>query len=79
MLVGPSFSSAGSRWCSRGADRFTRYTCISDMAQDGIAARTYGGMHSRGSSNATAAVGARIADYILANAARPVGDDSGSD
>ena len=52
-----------------------RYTRISDMAQEGIAARTYGGMHFRGASNATAVVGAQIADYILANAARPVDDD----
>jgi hypothetical protein len=51
------------------------YTRISDMAQEGIAARTYGGMHFRGASNATAVVGAQIADYILANAARPVDDD----
>jgi len=50
------------------------------MAQEGIAARTYGGMHFRGASNATAAVGAQIADYILANAARRVAsDDSDSD
>ncbi len=56
------------------------YTRISDMAQEGIDARTYGGMHFRGASNATAVVGAQIADYILANAARPVdGDDSDSD
>ena len=52
-----------------------RYTRISDMAQEGIAARTYGGMHFRGASDATAAVGAQIADYILANAARRVADD----
>jgi len=52
-----------------------RYTRISDMAQEGIDARTYGGMHFRGASNATAAVGAQIADHILANAARPVDDD----
>jgi len=52
-----------------------RYTRISDMAQEGLAARTYGGMHFRGASNATAVVGAQIADYILANAARPVDDD----
>jgi len=51
------------------------YTRISDMAQDGIDARTYGGMHFRGASTATAMVGAQIADYILANAARPVDDD----
>jgi hypothetical protein len=57
-----------------------RYTRISDMAQEGIAARTYGGMHFRGASTATAAVGSQIADYILANAARPVGgDESDSD
>jgi hypothetical protein len=57
-----------------------RYTRISDMAQEGIAARTYGGMHFRGASTATALVGAQIADYILANAARPVAsDDSDSD
>jgi hypothetical protein len=56
-----------------------RYTRISDMAQEGIDARTYGGMHFRGASNATAVVGAQIADYILANAARPVDDDSDSD
>jgi hypothetical protein len=51
-----------------------RYTRISDMAQEGIAARTYGGMHFRGASQATAVVGAQIADYILATAARPVCD-----
>jgi hypothetical protein len=49
-----------------------RYTRISDMARDGIDARTYGGMHFRGASEATAAVGAKIADYILATTARPV-------
>jgi hypothetical protein len=51
------------------------YTRISDMAQEGIDSRTYGGMHFRGASNATAVVGAQIADYILANAARPLDDD----
>jgi hypothetical protein len=58
-----------------------RYTRISDMAQDGIAARTYGGMHFRGASEATAAVAARIADHVVANAARPLGanDDSEPD
>jgi hypothetical protein len=56
-----------------------RYTRISDMAQEGIDARTYGGMHFRGASTATAAVAAQIADYILANAARPVGADDDSD
>jgi hypothetical protein len=56
-----------------------RYTRISDMAREGIDARTYGGMHFRGASNATAVVGAQIADYILANAARPMGDDDDSD
>jgi hypothetical protein len=55
-----------------GGVKSRRYTRISDMARDGIDARTFGGMHFRGSSNATAAVGAQIADYILANAARPV-------
>jgi hypothetical protein len=58
-----------------GGVRPRRYTRISDMAQEGIDARTYGGMHFRGASNATAVVGAQIADYILANAARPVDDD----
>jgi hypothetical protein len=48
-----------------------RYTRISHMAQEGIDARTYGGMHFRGSSNASARVGARIADYVLNNAAQP--------
>jgi hypothetical protein len=52
-----------------------RYTRISDMAQEGIDARTYGGMHFRGASDATAVVGVKIADYILANAARPLADD----
>jgi hypothetical protein len=57
-----------------------RYARISDMAREGIDARTYGGMHFRGASNAAAVVGAQIADYILANAARPVaGADSDSD
>jgi hypothetical protein len=56
-----------------------RYTRISDMAREGIDARTYGGMHFRGASEATAVVGAQIADYILANAARPVAGDDESD
>ncbi|MGH7301721.1 MAG: vanadium-dependent haloperoxidase [Candidatus Rokuibacteriota bacterium] len=57
-----------------------RYTRISDMAQDGFAARTYGGMHFRGASDATALAAARIADYVVANAARPVdGDDADPD
>jgi hypothetical protein len=62
-----------------GGVRPRRYTRISDMAQEGIDARTYGGMHFRGASNATAVVGAKIADYILANAARPVAADDDSD
>jgi hypothetical protein len=49
------------------------------MAREGIDARTYGGMHFRGASNATAMVGAQVADYVLANAARPVGEDDDSD
>ena len=49
-----------------------RYSRISDMAQEGIDARTYGGMHFRGSSNASAMVGALIADYVLKNAAQPI-------
>ena len=49
-----------------------RYTRISDMAQEGVDARTYGGMHFRGASEATRAVGAKIADYVLANAAQPL-------
>jgi hypothetical protein len=56
-----------------------RYARISDMAEEGIDARTYGGMHFRGASKATAVVGAQIADYILANAARPVAGDDDSD
>jgi hypothetical protein len=42
------------------------------MAQEGIDARTYGGMHFRGSSNATAMLGAQIADYVLDHAAQPI-------
>ena len=49
-----------------------RYSRISDMAQEGIDARTYGGMHFRGSSNASAMVGAQIADYVLEHAAQPI-------
>jgi hypothetical protein len=49
-----------------------RYARISDMAQEGLEARIYGGMHFRGSANATAAVGIQIAQYILENAARPL-------
>jgi hypothetical protein len=56
-----------------------RYTQISQMAKDGIEARTYGGMHFRGASMATAAVGAQIADYIVANAARPLGNEEDDD
>jgi hypothetical protein len=54
-----------------------RYTRISDMAQEGIDARTYGGMHFRGASEATRALGAQIADYVLKNYVRPV-DQSAS-
>jgi len=56
---------------AEGGVKSRRYTRISDMAGDGIAARTYGGMHFRGSSEATAGVGRQIADYVVANAARP--------
>ena len=56
-----------------------RYTRISDMAQEGIDARTYGGMHFRGASEATRAVAAQIADYVLSNAAQPLDDDSDPD
>ena len=49
-----------------------RYSRISEMAQEGIDARTYGGMHFRGSSNASAMVGAQIADYVLKNAAQRI-------
>ena len=56
-----------------------RYARISDMAREGIEARTWGGMHFRGASEATAAVGARIADYILAHAARPVEGENAAD
>ena len=49
-----------------------RYSRISAMAQEGIDARTYGGMHFRGSSNISAKVGARIADYVLKHAAQPI-------
>ena len=57
-----------------GGVRPRRYTRISDMARDGIDARTFGGMHFRGSSEATAAVARQIADYVVANAARPLAD-----
>ena len=57
---------------SEGTVQPRHYSRISDMAQEGIDARTYGGMHFRGSSTATAMVGARIADYVLANAAQPI-------
>jgi hypothetical protein len=49
-----------------------RYSRISDMAREGIDARTYGGMHFRGSSTASAKVGAQIADYVLEHAAQPI-------
>jgi hypothetical protein len=62
-----------------GDVRPRRYTRISAMAQEGIDARTYGGMHFRAASEATAMVGAKIADYILANAARPVAADDDAD
>ena len=72
--VHPAFNTAVPE-PPEGGVRPRRYMRISDMAQEGIAARTYGGMHFLGASNATAVVGAQIADYILANAARPVDDD----
>jgi hypothetical protein len=49
-----------------------RYSRISAMAQEGIDARTYGGMHFRGSSRRSAKVGAQIADYVLQHAAQPI-------
>ena len=57
---------------AEGGVKPRRYTRISHMAQEGIDARTYGGMHFRGSSNAAARVGAQIADYVLENAAQPI-------
>jgi hypothetical protein len=71
FTVQPAFNSvfAGP---AEGGVQPRHYTRISDMAQDGIDARTYGGMHFRGASEATRAVGAQVADYVLANAARPV-------
>jgi hypothetical protein len=69
--VHPAFNSVFPE-PAEGGVKLRRYTRISDMARDGIEARTFGGMHFRGASNATAAVGAQIADYILANAAQPV-------
>jgi hypothetical protein len=48
-----------------------RYSCVSDMAQEGIDARTYGGMHFRSSSELSAKVGGQIADYVLRHAAQP--------
>jgi hypothetical protein len=48
-----------------------RYSCVSDMAQEGIDARTYGGMHFRSSSEVSAKVGGQIADYVLRHAAQP--------
>lgn len=56
-----------------GGVQVRRYSRVSDMAQEGIDARTYGGMHFRGASEATRVVGAQIADYILSHAARPIG------
>ena len=55
-----------------GGVKSRRYSRISEMARDGIDARTFGGMHFPGASAATAAVGAQIAEYILANAAKPI-------
>jgi hypothetical protein len=65
---------------AEGGVQVRHYSRISDMAQEGIDARTYGGMHFRGASNATRDAAAQIADYILSNAARPVdGSDHESD
>jgi hypothetical protein len=61
-----------------GGVKARRYSRISDMSQEGIDARTYGGMHFRGSSEAAARVGARIADYVLQNAAKPIGRSRGT-
>jgi hypothetical protein len=49
-----------------------RYSRISVMAQEGIDARTYGGMHFRGSSRMSAKVGAQIADHVLQHAAQRI-------
>ncbi len=57
---------------AEGGGKPRRYSRISHMAQEGIDARTYGGMHFRGSSKAAARVGAQIADYVLKNAAQPI-------
>jgi hypothetical protein len=69
--IHPAFNSvfAGP---PEGGVKPRRYSRISDMAQEGIDARTYGGMHFRGSSIASVKVGARIADYVLKHAAQPI-------
>jgi hypothetical protein len=69
--VHPAFNSVFPA-PAEGAVQPRRYTRISDMAQEGVDARTYGGMHFRGASEASRAVGAKIADYILATAAQPL-------
>ena len=56
---------------AEGGVQTRRYSRISEMAQEGIDARTYGGMHFRGSSKVSAKVGAQIADYVLQHAAQP--------
>lgn len=78
FVVHPAFNSVFPG-PPEGGVQPRHYARISDMARDGIDARTYGGMHFRGSSEATATVGARVADHVLANAARPLGADDDSD
>jgi hypothetical protein len=74
FVVHPAFNTVFAGPQEGGVQPRT-YTRISDMGRDGIDARTYGGMHFRGASEATAAVGAKIADHIVANAARPLGGE----
>jgi hypothetical protein len=71
FTIHPAFNSVFPGPAEGGVEP-RRYTRISDLAQDGIDARTYGGMHFRGASEATRAVGAQIADYVLSIAARPL-------
>jgi hypothetical protein len=48
------------------------YSSISAVKRDGLNARIFGGMHYRSSNVASAAEGRAVADWILANVARPV-------
>lgn len=48
------------------------YSSISAVERDGSDARIFGGMHYRSSNNVSSALGHAVADWVLANVAKPI-------